>query len=253
MTTVLLTRPENQNDKLKSELELLGATVLLQPAIEILPVESWGEVDAVVARVGEFDWVLFTSSNGVRFFMNRLGNIKFPDSVKVGVVGNGTDDVFFECSKRRANFVPEINNAEGMLTKILTEKIDGKKFLLPRGNRGRNVLSKGIIEAGGIVEEIVVYRSVDCKVAKPEIADQIKRGQIDWVTATSPAIAESLVNMFGESLRKIKIISISPITTTKLIELGFPPQTEAKETTINAIINEILFDTEAGMDGRLRP
>ncbi|MDR1270179.1 MAG: uroporphyrinogen-III synthase [Planctomycetaceae bacterium] len=67
----------------------------------------------------------------------------------------------------------------------------------------------------------------------------MQQNKIDWVTATSPAIAESLVNMFGESLRKTKIISISPITTQKLISLNFPPTKEAKEATINGIINEI--------------
>ncbi|MDR2643146.1 MAG: uroporphyrinogen-III synthase [Planctomycetaceae bacterium] len=239
MATVLLTRSENQNDKLKSELEALGATVLLQPVIEILPPDSWVEADAVILRICEFDWVLFTSGNGVRFFMGRFGDIKFPDSVKVGVVGRGTNDVFFEYAGRRADFIPAINNAEGMLTKILTEKITGKKFLLPKGNRGRDILSRGIVDAGGIVEEVVVYKSVDCKKAKAEVVEQMRRGQIDWVTATSPAIAESLVNLFRDSLKKTKIISISPITTAKLISIGFPPTKEAKEATIEGIINEI--------------
>jgi uroporphyrinogen-III synthase len=138
--------------------------------------------------------------------------------------------------------LPEISNAEGLLEKmseVLTGEFKGKKFLLPRGNRGRDVLPKGIVDAGGIVEEIVVYKSIDCKTAKTEVVNKMQQNKIDWVTATSPAIAESLVNMFGESLRKTKIISISPITTTKLIALNFPPTKEAKEATINGIINEI--------------
>ncbi|MDR1485444.1 MAG: uroporphyrinogen-III synthase [Planctomycetaceae bacterium] len=239
MATVLLTRSENQNDKLKFGFESLGLTVLLQPVIEILSPESWVLADAVILRLLEFDWVLFSSGNGVRFFVGRLNGVEFPNSVKVGVVGRGTDDVFFECAGRRADFVPDVNNAEGMLAKLLTEKITGKKFLLPKGNRGRDVLAKGIINAGGIVEEVVVYRSVDCKTAKAEVVEQMQRGQIDWVTATSPAIAEALVNLFGESLKKTKIISISPITTEKLNSMGFPPTKEAKETTTEGIINEI--------------
>jgi uroporphyrinogen-III synthase len=240
MTTVLLTRSENQNDRLRFGFELLGASVILQSVIEILPPESWDDVDVVISRFCEFDWVLFSSGNGVRFFVGRLGGVRFPDWVKVGVVGRVTDDVFFEYGGRRADLVPDVSNAEGMLAMILTEEITGKKFLLPRGNRGRDVLAKGIIDAGGIVEEVIVYRSVDCKVARSEVMDTMRLGQIDWVTATSPAIAESLVNMFGNLLIKTKIISISPITTAKLIELGFPPKKEAKEPTSEAIINEIM-------------
>jgi uroporphyrinogen III methyltransferase/synthase len=242
MTTVLLTRSEDQNDKLRFGLEELGVTVLLQPAIEILAEEFWVGVEDFGGRVGEFDWVLFSSGNGVRFFVGRLGEVGFPKAVKVGVVGKGTDEVFFEYAKRYADVLPDVSNAEGLVEKmieVLKEDIKGKKFLLPRGNRGRDVLPKGIVEAGGIVEEIVVYKSVDCKTARIEIIDQMNQNKIDWVTATSPAIAESLVNMFGNSLLNTKIISISPITTTKLISLNFPPTKEAKHATINGIIDEI--------------
>jgi uroporphyrinogen III methyltransferase/synthase len=240
MTTVLLTRSENQNDEWKAEFEALGMTVLLQPAIEILPPDSWLAADSAILRIGEFDWVLFSSGNGVRFFMGRLCGcgIKFPDSVKVGVVGGGTDEIFFEYTSRHADALPKISNADGLLEKIsniLSGNFNGKKFLLPRGNRGRDILAKGITNAGGVVEEAVVYKSVDCKNADTEILDKMQKNQIDWITATSPAIAESIVNMFGKLLRKTKIISISPLTTAKLNSLGFPPTKEIDKTTIKTL------------------
>ncbi|MDR2172496.1 MAG: uroporphyrinogen-III synthase [Planctomycetaceae bacterium] len=244
MVTVLLTRSEVQSVDWRYEFERRGVVALLQPVIEIFPVSSWELVDDVVLRICEFDWVLFSSGNGVRFFLSRFcGGVKFPAAVRVGVVGGVTGDIFFECAGRRADILPETSNAEGLLAKILSElseNIAGKKFLLPRGNRGRDILSSGISAAGGIVEEVVVYESVDCKTAKSEIIEAMQSGQIDWVTATSPAIAESLVNMFGNLLNKTKIISISPLTTQKLKKLGFPPKKEAKQTTKEAIINEIL-------------
>jgi uroporphyrinogen III methyltransferase/synthase len=241
MTSVLITRSESQGSKLKSEFESMGITVMLQPAIEILPPESWSEVDRVISCLVEFDWILFSSGNAVKFFTSRLNGIKFPESLKVGVVGNATDDIFFELTGKRADIVPEISNAENLLAKVLSvENIVQKRFLLPRANRGRDILSKGIIESGGIVEEITAYRSIDCKEPKEEIVELMKQNKINWVTVTSPAIAESLVNMFGELLRKTKIISISPITTAKLNALGHPPTKESKETTTEGIIKEIM-------------
>ena len=92
------------------------------------------------------------------------------------------------------------------------------------------MLAEELTKAGGIVEQVVVYESVDVEQPDAEIAAQMAAGQIDWTTVTSSAIARSLARLFGESLRKTKLVSISPITSATLRELGYEPAAEARST-----------------------
>jgi uroporphyrinogen III methyltransferase/synthase len=94
--------------------------------------------------------------------------------------------------------------------------------------------------AGGIVDQIVVYRSLDVEQPDPEVANRISQGEIHWITVTSSAIARSLVQMFGEDLRQSRLASLSPITSNTLRELGFEPAIEAKVHTMQGLIDALL-------------
>jgi len=273
--TVLLTRPEHQAEPMKTELEALGFQVFLQPTIDILPPESWTETDEVIQRLrrGEFDWLIFSSSNGVRSFFDRVkdlfpllnplpngegqpestlsteekarvrGEICFgqPD-IRIAVVGSSTDAALYRCTGRHADIVPETFTAEAVADALLAEAGQGKRFLHLRASRGRDILRQRLTEAGGNVTEIAVYRSVDRTCADPQIVELMQGGKIDYVTVTSSAIARSLVNMFGELLRQTSLVSISPITSQTLLELGFPPQREAAETSLTGIVNALKLE-----------
>ena len=89
------------------------------------------------------------------------------------------------------------------------------------------------------MEQVVVYESVDVQSPQPEIAEQLAAGKIDWTTVTSSAIARSLARMFGDSLHKTKLASISPITSATLRELGYEPAAEAKEYTMAGVVAAI--------------
>jgi uroporphyrinogen III methyltransferase/synthase len=111
--------------------------------------------------------------------------------------------------------------------------------LLVRASRGREVLAEELTKAGAMVEQVVVYESVDVETPDPEIAAKMAAGRIDWTTVTSSAIAGSLARMFGQALRKTKLVSISPVTSQKLLELGYEPVAEAKEYTMAGVIAAI--------------
>ena len=102
------------------------------------------------------------------------------------------------------------------------------------------MLAETLRAAGGEVEQIVVYRSTDVETPNPEIAAALAAGQIDWVTVTSSAIAKSLAKLFGEQLRKSKIVSISPVTSATLRELQFEPYAEAAVYTMAGVVDAIL-------------
>jgi uroporphyrinogen III methyltransferase/synthase len=239
MPTVLITRAAHQAEPLKSQLETLGFQTLLQPVVKILPPENWGEVDAAVRQLlhkesaDNFDWLVFSSTNGVQFFFDRYKHL---NNVKIAVVGEGTNQTLFERTGRYADVVPERFNADSVAEQLLSEANAGKRFFLFRADRGRDVLKRKLQEAGGTVHGIVIYRSVDVKEPLPEIIKAVENGQIDYATVTSSAVAGSLVEMFGKHLRNVKLVSISPLTSQTLCGLGFPPQYEAQEASMGGIV-----------------
>ena len=239
--TVLLTRAEHQAEPAKSKLESLDYRVLLQPTIDILPPESWMETDEAIQnlRQGVFDWLIFSSSNGVHAFFDRISEPQFLDcaSIRIAVVGTHTDTALYHRLNRHADIIPETFTAEGVAEALLSEAERGRRFLHLRADRGRDVIKRLLTETGGNVTEIAVYRSVDRTHADPAMIELMRQGKIDYVTVTSSAIATSLVNMFGELLRHTSLISISPITSQTLCNLGFPPHHEATEASLNGIIN----------------
>jgi uroporphyrinogen III methyltransferase/synthase len=260
--TVLLTRPEHQAEPTKAQLEALGFQVLVQPTIDILPPESWQETEEAIQqlRQGEFDWLLFSSSNGIHTFFDRIASSPHPHpfsggegtltcsrseeggtffGTRIAVVGSGTDATLYQRIGRCADLVPETFTAEGVAAALSAEAKQGKRFLHLRASRGRDVLKRLLTEVGGTVTEIAVYRSVDRLHADPKIAEWLQRGKIDFVTVTSSAIAQSLVHMFGELLRQTCLVSISSITTKTLCELGFPPQREANEASLSGVVDAL--------------
>ena len=243
--TVLLTRAEHQTEPIKTTLEEHGFRVLLQPTIDILPPESWQETDDAIQKLrhGEFDWLIFSSGNGVHAFFDRMETTSpLPEeegTFQIAVVGTGTDTALYQRIGRRADIVPDIFTAEHIAEALSAEAKQGKRFLHLRANRGRDILKNMLTEAGGVVTEIAVYQSIDRTDAEPQIVELLRRGGIDYITVTSSAIATSLVNMFGELLRHASLVSISPITSQTLYDLGFPPKYEAKEASLDGIVDTI--------------
>jgi uroporphyrinogen III methyltransferase/synthase len=126
------------------------------------------------------------------------------------------------------------------LADALTTGAAGKRFLLCRASRGREVLAERLTEAGGHVDQIVVYTSRDVEQPAEDVRDALQAGQIDWITVTSSAIARSLAAMFGDLLRRSRLASISPVTSDTLQQLGYPPQAEAVDYTTEGVVDAIV-------------
>jgi uroporphyrinogen III methyltransferase/synthase len=239
---ILLTRPIDRADALWQPLTELGADCLVQPAIEVSPPDDWQPVDAALARLAEFDWLVFSSVNGVQFLLDRLlatgGDVRKLAGIKLAAIGPGTTEELAKYHLRVDGQPAEVYRAEA-LAELLAKNARGKSFLLARASRGREVLAETLRAAGATVEQIIVYRSTDVAQPDAEIFSALKAGRIDWTTVTSSAIARSLAKMFGEDLRKTKIVSISPVTSATLRELGFPPAAEAKQYSMEGVVSAI--------------
>ncbi|HEX3998475.1 MAG TPA: uroporphyrinogen-III C-methyltransferase [Pirellulales bacterium] len=239
---VLVTRPLDQAETLCGRLSELGAECLLQPAIQISPPSDWGPVDSALSRLDEFDWLAFSSANGVRFLLERLleqgGDLRRLAGLRIAAMGPGTGDELTRYHLK-ADLQPEQYRAEA-LAEMLRSEARGRRFLLARASRGRAVLPEELVAAGATVEQIVIYESRDVPQPDAPIAAALAAGRIDWITVTSSAIARSLVRMFGEQLRNSCLASISPITSATLRSLGYEPAAEATEFTMDGVVAAIL-------------
>jgi uroporphyrinogen III methyltransferase/synthase len=157
---------------------------------------------------------------------------------QLAVIGPGTAHALAE-HHLYADVQPERFDAEA-LAETLAPLVRGKRLLYPHASRGRDVLPRRLKEAGAAVEEIVVYSNTDVTQPDEDIANRLAGGRVDWVTATSSAIARSLVIMFGDELRKSRLASISPITSQALRESGHEPSAEAIEYTMPGLVEAIL-------------
>lgn len=239
---VLVTRPIEQSSELVGRLEALGAQALVQPAIVIGPAADPAPLDAAIAAIDRYNWIVFSSANGVRHFFDRLqqsgGDARRLATARLAVIGPGTREALADY-QLRADLEPEEHRAEA-LAAALGGQAAGKRFLLVRASRGREVLAETLSAAGGIVEQAVAYESSDVGQADADLLEQLDRGRIDWVTVTSSAIARSLVHIFGERLRRVRLASISPVTSSTLRELGFEPAAEATAYTMAGVVEAMV-------------
>jgi uroporphyrinogen III methyltransferase/synthase len=216
--------------------------VLVQPAIEISEPDDWRPLDAVIGRLAEFDWLVFSSANGVRLFMQRLAELGY-DARRLGgaqlaAIGPATVEALGQFHLK-ADIQPAEYRAESLAV-ALTPDVAGKRVFLARASRGREVLAEMLVTAGATVEQAVVYNSRDVDVADPEVAAALEAGRIHWTTVTSSAIARSLVRLFGDALRQTKLAAISPLTADVLSELGQSPAVVAEHYTTRGIVDAIL-------------
>ena len=236
--TVLVTRPVHQASDLAEPLEELGANVLLQPAIAIREPRDWAPVDAALERLASYDWLVFSSANGVHALLGRLAatgrDLRALGGVSLAAIGPATAEALAEYHLR-ADLQPLRYQAED-LAAALAQQAAGKRFLLARASRGREVLADDLQAAGGLVEQVVVYESVDVETPDPDVARKLREGRIDWTTVTSSAIARSLWAMFGNDLKQTRLVSISPVTSATLRELGLEPAAEAAEATMPGVV-----------------
>jgi uroporphyrinogen-III synthase len=241
--TIVVTRPERQARELSALFEAEGARVVLQPTIAILPPESWQEVDARLQRLPTFDWVVFTSSNGVREMMTRAEAIGIPSEhwhgVRIAAIGSGTARALRQYGKK-VDCMPKDTFRAESLAELLAPEVKDSRVLQVRGSRGRAVLTDRLEQAGAEIVPCRVYRSVDVREVAPEVEQAYARGEIDWTTVTSPAIGRSLRRLLGDDLWTGRLAAISPLTAETLREQGTPAAIVSEEATMESLVAAIV-------------
>ncbi len=246
---IVITRPREQSSRQRLSLEKLGAHVVDHASISILPPEDYSPLDRAIDNIEEYFFLIFTSHNGVRFFFERLRTLGH-DARKLAknricVIGPGTGKAL-ERHGLRADLMPGSYTSEELVPAIEQKWscLNGKKALLPRADIAPDHILKKLVKAGVSAESVIAYRTVPASQDSEELKGMIKAGGIHAATFASSSAARSFVNMLGkgflsESKGKMAFVSIGPVTTKTLNELGFPPDAQASEHTIEGLTSAV--------------
>ena len=245
---IVVTRPEDQAQGLANMLSELGAEVHLFPTIKILPPGSCKEADEAIAGLSAYDWVLFTSVNGVRRFFQRLRNTKKDgrhlSGIQIGVIGPATGDALKE-EGLIPDLIPEKYSAEGIVEVLEKLPITGKRFLLPRPVLARDYLPKKITSLGATVDVVEVYRTVPPEYDDAALRGMFQGGRVDMVTFTSPSTVDNFFDLIkGKSaegkISGANIACIGPITAQRAVEKGLEVTVMPDTYTIDGLLEAVV-------------
>lgn len=253
---IVVTRAREQSQGLVDRLQALGAEVVECPAITIEPLDDYTEMDSAIARLATYDWVIFTSANGVKAFVDRLaalgGNTGVLCSRRLGAIGPATAAALQKagCSPE---FVPDTYVAEALVEQI--GDVAGCRVLLPRADIARKALTVGLRDKGATVDEITAYRTVAGEGAE-RLAEYLQAGSVYAITFTSSSTVrytiEGLVNAgLGEKqaivlLSQANPVCIGPITAATAAECGLGVAAVASEYTTDGLVDALVRLLSAG-------
>lgn len=245
---ILVTRAREQASELSDRLQQLGAMVVETPTIEIVPPRSWDDVDHCLARLDGYDWIVFTSANGVKFLVQRLvqvgRDIRDLKGPKICAIGPGTAQAL-RALKIRVDFVPLEYRAEAIFEGLGKENLNGKRILIPRAKVARDVLPSALRNSGAEVEVVEVYQTVCPREKEMGALDLLREKNVSAITFTSSSTVTNFVELVGkedaaELTRGVTIACIGPVTAEKARTLGLTTTVMPREYTIPSLVEALV-------------
>lgn len=274
---ILLTRSREQGEEMCKKLERLGAEVVEFPTIRIVPPKNYSQLDKAIAKIEDYNWIIFTSQNAIDFFFNRFKmknkTFKTLKKRKIGVIGPATGKKVKNYGLK-VGLLPKRYTTEGIVEEFQTMMPERDKFsrlniLLPRADIATPLLPERLSKLGAKVTQVVAYRTVKEKKCSPKVKKMLKNGKIDFVTFTSSSTVRNFFNLVKRKdihpVRKdvssgisngvhpkIKFVSIGPVTTKTAKELGLKISIQAREHTTDGLIEAILNWTRVNREDKGR-
>jgi uroporphyrinogen III methyltransferase/synthase len=251
---IVVTRSREQSRKMADKISRHGGEPILFPTIEIVGPIDYGPLEKAIETISDYDWVLFTSENGVeRFFKHffDLGkDIRDLAGPIFGAIGPVTAKAI-RLKGIRVDVLAKEFVAEGILEFFENQDLAGKRFMIPRAEKARDVLRDGLVKRGAIVDIVPVYRTIR---PSGENVDAIRNlflnKSVDAVTFTSSSTVDHFADMMNgpdisNLLNDTVVASIGPITSDTLVKYGVNPSVQAKEFTVDGLIEALVdyYDT----------
>jgi uroporphyrinogen III methyltransferase/synthase len=252
---IVVTRDKGQSPLLAEPLEELGAEILFVPVIEIADASEASLLDQAIGRLDSYDWLIFTSANGVRHFVEALDRSDRDLralKAKICTIGPATRAAV-ESLHLRVDVMPKEYVAESLLEALAAEDLRGRRVLLPRAAVARDLVPVALTERGALVDVVEAYRTI-MPLDAPRRAMEALARKPDWITFTSSSTVNNLVAALGEAeaggeaLRQFqrdggKLASIGPITSETARSFGLTIDAEADPHTIEGLVSAIASHT----------
>jgi uroporphyrinogen III methyltransferase / synthase len=228
---IVITRAREQADTLAARLSALGAAVIELPTIEIRPPADPAPLDRAIADLPSYDWLIFTSANGVRAFIDRLPDLRALRG-KICAIGPATRAAI-EALHLKIDLMGEQYVAESLVEAFAPHPLEGKRILLPRAAVARDIIPVELRKRGAHVDVVEAYRTV-----APEIRDIPK---FDAITFTSSSTVKNFVAAAGaESLAGAQVVTIGPVTSQTARDLGLTVAAEAGVYTVDGLVDALV-------------
>lgn len=225
---IIVTRAREQASDFVELLNLYGAEPIEFPTIQVIPPASWEDLDRSIDGIREFDWIIFTSVNGVRFFFERLskkGDLRLLYGISVCAIGPQTA-IELKRFGLNPDLIPNEYRAEAIIKEMGKEDITGKKILLPRAEKAREILPEELSRMGAKVKVVTTYKTIKPKNNLDMVKGLLKNREISVITFTSSSTVKNFFEMFkgGEEIKELidgtAIACIGPITAKTAEDLG---------------------------------
>ena len=254
---VIVTRATRQASALADKISALGGETWEFPTIEIAPPPSFDQMDEAINRIETYQWIIFTSVNGVQSFFDQLKflrkDIRDLKGIKLCAIGTRTQ-AELEQFGLIVDCVPKEYRAEAIVEGLNDKIASGERVLLPRAETARKLLPQALSEKGVVVDEVIAYRTIQGKGNVQRVTELLQSKRAHAVTFTSSSTVTNFVNMLNadnlsELLQDVVVASIGPITSQTAQELGIHVDVEAKEYTIDGLIAALLeyFEMAGGV------
>jgi uroporphyrinogen III methyltransferase/synthase len=246
---IVLTRAQEQAREFSQLLATYGAEPVEVPTIQIVPPASWQAMDDAVTRLSAYQWIIFTSVNGVKPFMDRLHaagkDARTLANIRLCAIGPRTGQEL-ENYGLIPDIVPAEFQAEGVIASLAHVGVRGSRVLIPRAEVAREILPEQLRELGATVDVIAVYRTIAPAVDVVSLTQQLHDGQVAAVTFTSSSTVRNFVEVFGgrdvvkSLVARVVIACIGPITANTAKEYGLTVTVMPEENTVPALAEAIV-------------
>ena len=247
--TIAVTRTRQQASELSAKLAELGANVIESPTIELHRTKDESALNDALNSLGQFDWVVFTSANGVRFTREGLfamgRDVRAFARAKIAAIGDATARAVRDELCLQVDLCPESFVAEALADALAARaEVKGNKFLLLRADIARPVLRERLVRDGAAeVRDVAIYETEPAASLPEPLLDALAAGELTWVTFTSSSTARNFADLLGpnyrDRIRGVKLASIGPITTATLRELGLEPTVQADRFNLDGLVDAI--------------
>lgn len=247
---IVVTRAREQAGEFVQRLQMMGADCIELPTIAVVPPDSWEDLDQAIHRLEIYNWLLFTSVNSVKYFLDRLDlcgkDVRDLKGLRIAAIGPKTAELWKHYGIK-VDLVPKEYRAEAVVDAFKTRgPVEGLKILMPRALQAREILPRTLREMGAKIDIVPAYQTIKPDHTAGPVTEMLKQNQIDMVTFTSSSTVENFTAMFMEKANPLKqwpantaVACIGPVTAKTAREKGYNVDVIPEKYTIDALTEAI--------------